>query len=116
MLISIQKHFYHWTCPDCGEVEDYSVELTVDGKVVIQGFNDGHYGHSSLSDDAVEYSLFKHLGLPFYLLEHIRGKRNHRRATLGDSGALINPGLELEEVLASYGHKLESTIRTFRTV
>lgn len=115
MLIFIQKHIYHWTCPECGEVEDNSIEVSIDGKVVIQGLNDGHHGHSSISEEAVEYSLFKHLGLPFYLLEQIRGKRNQRRAMLGNSGVLVNPGLELEEALARYGHKLQITIRTFRT-
>ncbi len=88
--ILIRTQHYRWTCPECGDVEDRSVEVTVDKRPVGRWFEDGHQGLSRIDDNEVEYRLWERLELPFWLLESIRSRRSQLRlkqalpvATLG---------------------------------
>ncbi len=88
--ILIRTQHYRWTCPECGDVEDRSVEVTVDKRPVGRWFEDGHQGLSHIDDNEVEYRLWERLELPFWLLESIRSRRSQLRlkqalpvATLG---------------------------------
>ncbi len=90
MHVLIRTHRYHWVCPECGPIEDESVEVQVDGKGVGRWFQDGHQGFSAVDENAVEFTLCEHLGIDFLVLEHVRALRSRRRKAQPDLGSALD--------------------------
>lgn len=107
--ILIRTQHYRWTCPDCGDVEDRSVEVTVDKRPVGRWFEDGHQGVSRIDDNEVEFRLWEQLELPFWLLESVRSRRSQLRQEQAQPLAALGPDdLELiDQSLRTAGHQVE---------
>lgn len=107
--VLIRTQHYRWTCPDCGDVEDRSVEVTVDKRPIGRWFEDGHQGLSRIDDNEVEFRLWEQLELPFWLLETVRSRRSQlRQGQAQPLAALGAPDLELfDQSLRTAGHTVE---------
>lgn len=113
--ILIETHRYHWTCPDCGPVEDCCVEVSVGDRPLGRWYDDGHHGFLTLDIDTIEYLLFDDLGLSVSLLEQVRGLRAQRRMLEPELG----PGQDdvdrqiLDDAMQQAGHDVVRRFRSF---
>ena len=75
MQARLRRQKLSWNCPDCGEVEDYIVELSVEGRVRGRWFQDGHFGQGYLTNPELEFRVCQLLAIDFQALERLREAR-----------------------------------------
>ncbi len=108
MNITIRTHRYRWVCPDCGPVEDRSVEALADVRALGRWFEDGHQGLTRADDQEIEYHITRHLGVPFPALEAVRSQRSRRRLENAQARSSLDAqDLHLfDELLREHGHRV----------
>lgn len=117
MDILIRTHRYRWVCPDCGTVEDRSVEAMAGLQGLGRWFEDGHQGLMRIDDNVVEYRIFEFLGLPVPVLEQVRSARSRRRLQgFGEGADLDAHDLELfDAALQEHGHAVTRQEHVFES-
>ena len=118
MDILISTHRYQWSCPDCGDVEDQTVEVQADRLTVGRWFEDGHQGFVTFDERAIEKDLLEYLEISFLTLEEVRAERSLRRL----AEPARKPGLDardrkiLDDMLAERGHIVQRQSLVFSTL
>lgn len=118
MDVLIRTHRYRWHCPDCGAVEDRSVEVMAGLQALGRWFEDGHQGLVRIDENVVEHRVFEHLRMPFLVLEKVRSARGRRRLEGRGQGVELDDQDRalFDAELAQQGHRVSRQEHVFLAV